>query len=65
MAQQAYQVVDSRTDKVVATASSSADAYDRADRMDRAHGAVRYRVVRDYDVMSDDEFASFMARVAA
>lgn len=62
---QAYEVVDSRTAKVVATTNSSVEAYDTADRMDRAFGAVRYAVRRDYEAMSTEEFAVFMDRVPA
>lgn len=61
----AYEVVDSRTDKVVAQADSSTEAYATADRMDAAYGAVRYSVRRDYAVMSATEFDVMMAQVRA
>lgn len=58
---QAYEVVDTRTDRVVFTTSSLVAAYDDADRRDRQFGAVRFAVRRDFAVMSDEEFASFMS----
>lgn len=61
---QAYEVVDTRTDRVVFATNSSVAAYDAADRHDVSFGAVRFAVRRDYDVMSDEEFASFMAVTA-
>ncbi len=61
---QAFSVVDARTDKVVFRTNSSVAAMVEADRRDAAFGAVRFRVVRDFDVMSDEEFASFMQRAA-
>lgn len=61
----AYEVVDARTDKVVASYSCRDAAYADADRRDARFGAVRYRVVRNYEVMSASEFAVFMDRVRA
>ncbi len=61
----AYEVVDVQSQRVVYESNSSADAYREADRRDAAYGAVRYQVLRDYDVMSSDEFEVFMARVRA
>lgn len=58
---QAYEVVDTRTDRVVFVTNSSVAAYEAADRRDASFGAVRFAVRRDYDVMSDEEFVSFMA----
>lgn len=62
---QAYEVVDAQTAKVVAAFDARDDAVSYADRRDAAYGAVRYTVKRNYDVMSMDEFTSFMARVRA
>ena len=62
MAAQAYTVVDAQTAKVVASFDDRDTATKYADRRDAAYGAVRYRVERNYGVMSADEFASFMAR---
>lgn len=64
MTEAAYTVVDTRTDKVVFATNSATSAYVEADRRDNKFGAVRSRVVRDYDVMSDEEFAKFMGKVA-
>jgi hypothetical protein len=61
---QAYQVVDVQNPhRVVYQSNSSVDAYRYADRRDSEYGAVRYRVERDYDVMSEEEAERFMARV--
>lgn len=62
---QAYEVVDARTDKVVAAFDESDEAYAYADRRDNAFGAVRYRVVRNYERFTRSEFAAFMERVRA
>lgn len=61
----AYQVEDARTGKVVASYDDRTSADNDADQRDAAYGAVRYRVVRDYDVMSADEYAAMMVRVRA
>lgn len=62
---QAYEVVDAQTAKVVAAYDDMDAAYADADRRDNRYGAVRYRVTRNYDVMSTSEFETFMARVRA
>lgn len=62
---QAYEVRDVQTDQVVYRTNSSVDATREADRRDEAYGAVRYQVVRDYDVMSDEEYEAMMVRVRA
>lgn len=62
---QAYQVVDVRTNKVVAKTNSSVEAYRVADRMDERYGRVCSRVDRDYEKMSDEEYEQMMGRVAA
>jgi hypothetical protein len=64
MTQPAYKVVDTCTQRVAAQTNISVEAYAAADRMDARYGAVCTRVERDYDVMSDEEFASMM-QVAA
>lgn len=61
----AYEVVDSQTSRVVEEFDSSEAAYRYADRRDEAYGAVRYTVRRNYEVMSAEEYAAFMARVRA
>lgn len=39
-----YEIIDSRTGKVACTRKTSAKAYDKADAMDAAFGAVRFIV---------------------
>lgn len=39
-----YDIIDSHTNRVVGTAKTSANAHNRADRMDNNYGAVRYTV---------------------
>ena len=60
----AYTVVDTQTGKTVYSTNSATKAYADADRRDNRYGAVRNRIVRNYDVMSDEEIAQSM-KVAA
>lgn len=39
-----YEIIDARTGKVVATARTRDQAYEKADKRDMAYGGVRYTV---------------------
>lgn len=41
-----YQIIDRQTGRLVLTYSNKARAYNRADKLDLAYGAVRYSVRR-------------------